>query len=451
MDYNIIVVGGGPGGYTAAIRASELGAKVAIVEESSLGGTCLNKGCIPTKVYAHASEIIKEIKNAHDFGISTTYNLDIGKLRTKKDTVVKRLVGGVNYLMKAHNIDVINGRADFININTIQVKEKKYTADKFIIATGSKVFIPPIKGIELPGVITSDKALELNKIPEKIVIIGAGIIGLEFANIYNSLGSHVTIIEMMPELLPMIDRDIVEIMQRSLKSKKIELHLDSKVEMIQPGLKVIFSKDGTTNLIECDTVLVAVGRIANINGIDALNVQMDKKGIKVNNHMKSSIDNIYAIGDVTGGIQLAHVAAYQGIIAAHNAMGEKLESNLDVVPNCVYTDPEIAWVGLNETQAREKYGDIKIGTLPYSVSGRAMTMGEDTGLIKIIAEAKYNQIVGAEIIGRDATEIIHEAVLAIKEEFTAEEFEDIIHAHPTLSEGIKEACEDILGMPINKG
>lgn len=450
MDYDVIVVGGGPGGYTAAIRLADLGKKVAIVEENSLGGTCLNRGCIPTKVYAHAAELINTIKSADDFGIMAECNVDIDKMRKKKERVVKRLVAGVGYLMKSHNIDVINGKATFLDENTIQV-DKKYTAENFIIATGSKTFVPPIPGTDDPGMMISDKALELEKVPERIVIVGAGIIGLEFANIYSTLGSKVTVIEMLPELLPMIDRDIADIMQKALRNKKIDLHLASKVERIEAGPAVVYSENGTSVKVDCDAVLMAVGRVANVNGIENLGLEMDRKGIKVDLHMKTSIDNIYAIGDVTGGIQLAHVASYEGIIAAHNIAGEEKEADLSVVPSCVYTEPEIAWVGLNEKQAKEKYGEIKIGTFPYSALGRAMTMGESEGLIKIIAEAKYNQIVGMQIIGKDATEMIHEGVLAIKEEFTAEELADAIHAHPTLSEGIKEAAEDILGMPINKG
>lgn len=450
MDYDVIVLGGGPGGYTAAIRLSELGKKVAVVEEDSLGGTCLNRGCIPTKVYSHAAELINAIKDAKDFGIMAQYTLDIAKLRQKKERVVKRLVGGVGYLMNLHHIDVIKGRGRFVDENTIEV-DKRYTAENFIIATGSKVFLPPIEGINLEGVITSDKALELERIPEKIVIIGAGIIGLEFANIYSALGSKVVIIEMLPQLLPMLDRDIANTMEKILRHKKIELHLNSKVEKIEEGLKVVYTTEGNTRVVECDTVLVAVGRVANVNGIEALNLDMDKKGIKVDAHMRTSIKNIYAIGDVTGCIQLAHVASYQGIVAVHNIAGEEKEADLNAVPNCLYTSPEIAWVGLNEVQAREKFGDVKIGTFPYTALGRAMTMGQNDGFVKIIAEAKYNRVVGMEIIGAGATEIIHEGVLAIKEEFTLEELADAIHAHPTLSESVKEAAEDALGMPINKG
>jgi dihydrolipoamide dehydrogenase len=353
--------------------------------------------------------------------------------------------------MNLHHIDVINGKGTFIDKNTVEVNGAKYTAENFIIATGSKVFLPPIEGIDLEGVMTSDKALELEKIPEKIVIIGAGIIGLEFANIYASLGSKVIMIEMLPQLLPMLDRDVVGVMEKALKKQKIELHLNSKVEKIERGLRVIYTENGNQESVECDAVLVAVGRVPNVNGVDALNLEMNGRGIKVDSHMRTSIENIYAIGDVTASLQLAHVASYQGIVAAHNIAGEEKEADLTAVPNCLYTNPEVAWVGLNESQAREKYGEVKIGTFPYTALGRAMTMGESDGFVKIIAEGKYGRVVGMEIIGAGATEIIHEGVLAIKEEFTLEELADSIHAHPTLSESIKEAAEDALGMPINKG
>lgn len=446
-DYDVAVVGGGPGGYVAAIRASRLGARTALIEERDLGGTCLNRGCIPTKVFAHAASIIGEFESVKDFGIDAEPRLDVERLRKKKTNVISRLRNGVSYLMKAHGINVINGRAVFADKNTIEVQGTRCTADKFIIATGSKTFMPPIPGVDLPGVITSDKALEMEKIPSKLVIIGAGIIGLEFACIYSAMGSKVAIVEMLPELLPMLDGDISGIMKRSLARKNIELYLDSRVNKIEggtQGLNVVFSAGGKVLEEECEQVLVAAGRTANINGIEALGLNMDKKGIIVDSFMKTSENNIYAAGDVTGGIQLAHAASYQGAVAAVNAMGEKKQADMKSVPSCIYTEPEVAWVGMNERQARDKYKDVKVGTYSYSASSRAMTTGDDTGLIKVIAEPKFNQIVGMEIIGRCATEIIHEGALSIKNEFTLEEIVETIHAHPTFSESIKDACESIL-------
>lgn len=451
MHYDIIVIGGGPGGYTAAIRASELGAKVAVVEEKRLGGTCLNRGCIPTKVLAHVSSVIDDMAKAQDFGILSEYKLDVERLRNQKINTVNTLVNGVGYLMKAHNIDVIYEKAKFIDKHTIEAGEK-YTADNYIIATGSKIFVPKIQGMDLEGVMTSDDALELTSIPESIVIIGSGVIGLEFAYIYNSFGSKVTVIEMLPTLLPMLDRDVANVVLNDIKSKKINLILNSKVEKIlkqATGLKVLFNNAGMDSEIECTNVLVAVGRTANVNGLEALNLEMNSKGICVDSCMKTNIDNIYAIGDVTGTIQLAHFAADQGIIAANNIVGNYMEQDANVVPGCIYTNPEIAWVGLNESEAKAAYEKVKVGVFQNRFSGRALTMGETTGLIKIVTGGDYYQILGMQIVGKNASEIIHEGAMAIKNEFTIYEIINLIHAHPTLSEGIKEACEHISGFPIN--
>jgi len=341
MHYDIIVIGGGPGGYTAAIRASELGAKVALVEEKKLGGTCLNRGCIPTKVYAHASTVINDMQNAYKFGVLSQYQIDIERLRNQKINTVNTLVNGVGYLMKAHGIDVINKRARFIDDHTVEAGTT-YTADKFIIATGSKTLIPKIQGMELEGVMTSDEALELKSIPESIIIIGSGVIGLEFAHIYNSFGSKVTIIEMMPDFLPMLDRDVDKVVLKDLKNKNINLFLNSKVEKIEKsdkGLKVLFSTADAKSEAECTNVLVAAGRTANVNGIENLDLSMNKKGICVDNRMKTNIEHIYAIGDVTGTIQLAHFASDQGIVAANNIMGNHMEQDSNTVPRMYLYKP----------------------------------------------------------------------------------------------------------------
>lgn len=448
--YDLIVIGGGPGGYSAAIRASQYGLKVALAEQNKLGGTCINAGCIPTKVYAHAASLINEIKGSSEFGINAKYNLDLDQLRNKKNSVIKSLASGISYLMEKNKIDIINGRAEFLDENTVIVGGSRYNSKNFIIATGSEPFIPAIEGINNNGVIISDEALEMKSIPKSILIVGAGIIGLEFANIYNALGSEVTIIEMLPDLLPMVDRDVAEVYCEILKSRNIKLFLNSKVEKIEKGLEVTISGYNEKQIMKCETALVAVGRKANINGVSALNLEIDKKGIKVNSRMQTSIDNIYCIGDVNGISQLAHVASYQGDVAVKNIVGEYNEAEYNVIPGCIYTDPEISFVGLNETEARKKYADTKIGTYPYSYSGRAQTMGANEGLIKVICEGNYDRIVGVQIIGKDASELIHEGSLAIKYELSVHELIESIHAHPTLSEMFKEACEDVLGISINK-
>lgn len=451
MSYDLIVIGGGPGGYISAIKASQKGLNVAIIEKDALGGTCANVGCIPTKVYAHAASIINEIKKANAFGITAEYNVNLDLLRAKKESVVKRLTAGIQYLLTKNKVTVIKGEAKFLDNHTIQVNDQAYRASNFIIASGSKLLIPPIKGIDLPGVLTTNEALDMERIPEKILIIGAGIVGLEFCNIYQALGSEVILVDILPDLLPMLDRDIASVAEKVLVSKNIQVLLNHKVEEIEAGLYVRVEKDGNRNILGCDTVLLAAGRSANVNGIEALNLQMWAKGIKVNQQMKTSIDNIYCVGDVNGLSQLAHVAAYQGEIAVENILGENVEADLNTVPNCIYTDPEIAWVGLSEIQARESYGNIVVGSFPYLASGRAQTMSEDYGLVKVITEAKYKRLLGMEIIGPYASELIQQGVLAIRYEFSVQEIISSIFAHPTLSECIKEACDDVMGLSVHKG
>jgi len=372
-----------------------------------LGGTCANVGCIPTKTYVHATTVINEMKECSDFGIMAQYKLDLNRLREKKNSIVKSLNAGIEYLLKKNSVDIIWGEAKFLDSNKIEVSKKEYEGKNFIIATGSSVSVPLIKGIDKSGIITSEQALEMEKIPGKIVIIGAGIIGLEFAHIYNFLGSQVTLVEMLPELLPMLDNDIKEIYMNLQNNRNIQLHLDCKVKEIVDGLKVKIIEDEKEYTIECDTVLLATGRKANINGIDALSLEIGSRGIKVNGKLQTNINNIYCIGDANGISQLAHVATYQGDIAVRNILGENMEANYNIVPSCLYTDPEISWVGLNEIQAKTKFDEVKTGTFPYMASGRAQTMGSTNGMIKIITGGSYDQVVGMQIIGKSASELIH--------------------------------------------
>ena len=450
MDYDVIVIGAGPGGYTAAIRASQLGLKVAVVEYDTLGGTCLNRGCIPTKVLLQAAHAHEDFARYKSFGFTLDHSFDVEKLKKYKEKTVRKLVLGINYLFKKNNITLLEGKAAFLDNNTIDVRGKELKAKYFIIATGSKPVDLPITGANLPFVINSDRALRLENISKNIVIIGGGVIGLEFAFIYNALGAKVTIIELMDKCLPMLDDDIVDILLKKLKSKNIDLNLGARVEEINNNGSIRFSYKNELNELYCDQVLSAVGREPKLDGLSKLNLKMNKNSIKTDEYSRTSIDNIYAIGDVVGNYQLAHVASHEGIVAAQNIAGQNIKKDLRAVPVCIYTIPEIAWVGISSTEAKNRYDNIRSGSFPYMILSKAAVENEKEGLIKIVASGENKEILGVQIIGRSATELIHEAVLAVAQECTVDELANIIHAHPTLSEGIREASDDLLGIPINK-
>ena len=449
MDYDVIVIGSGPGGYTAAIRASQLNLKVAIVEERDLGGTCLNRGCIPTKVMCHAANQMDSFKKSSVFGFEVNYNFNFSKLMDFKNKTVRKLSKGVETLLKSNNVTIYSGKSEFLDKNTIKINEEKLTSKFFIIATGASPVSLNIKGLSNEFVLDSEALLNSEHLPKNIIIIGAGIIGLEFASIFNELGSKVTVVELLEEFMPFIDKDISNILYKSMKNKGIAFYLNSKVDEIKEKTATIIS-NGEKIEVEFDKILMAVGRKPNYSGLEKLATLFENGKIPVNEKMQTKIDNIYAVGDVVGPYQLAHVASYQGIVAATNIAGINKKASYKAVPSCVYTNPEVVWVGLTESQAKEKNGNVKVGTFPYFILPRAALEGEREGLIKVIADDRYKEILGVEIVGKNATELIHEAVVAIMAEYTVDAFVEIIHAHPTLSEGIKEAAEDLLGFPINK-
>ena len=449
MEYDLIVIGAGPGGYTAAIRASQLGLKTAIVEKRDLGGTCLNRGCIPTKVLCHAANIVGSYKKSLEFGIEATFNINFSKLMSFKNKTVKKLSKGVETLLKGNNVTIYNGASSFIDKNTIAINDEVLSSKYFIIATGAKPAKINIKGEVNGCILDSEAALNLENIPEKLLIIGSGVIGLEFASIFNALGSKVVVVEILEEFMPFIDNDISDILYKSLKGKGIQIYLSSKVMEIK-GNTALISNNREMIQIGFDKILMAVGRKPEYSGLEKLNELFENEKIVVNDKMQTKIDNIYAIGDVAGPFQLAHVASYQGIVAASNISGNARVANYRAVPSCMYTNPEVAWVGMSEKEAQKAYGRIKIGSFPYFILPKAVLEGEKEGLIKIVADEKYNEILGVMVVGKGATEIIHEAVVAIEAEYSADALSEIIHAHPTISEGIKEAAEDLLGLPINK-
>lgn len=454
MTTELVVLGGGPAGYVAALRASQLGAKVTLVENRELGGTCLNRGCIPTKALLKSTEVYDIIKEASNFGVSAdNAAIDFTRVIHRKETIVRQLVAGVKHLLASSGVEVVKGSARFLDRNNIEItssdKTYKLTAQKFIIATGSVPAALPIPGFDSDDVLTSDRALNLQHPPESMVIIGGGVIGVEFATIFQSVGTKVTIIEMMPRLIPTMDTEIAQLLERSLKKRGVDIYLNSRVESIEDedGAKLIQFKDqtGKPSSISADKVLVSVGRKANTEGLGLANagVKTDEKGnIQVNHFMETNIPNIYAAGDVTGGILLAHVAFEEGKAAAQNALGHKSKIDYRVVPNCIFTRPEIASVGLSEEEAQKAGYNIKVGRFPFRANGKALTMNEKEGFVKIIADSKCDEILGVHIIGPHASDLIHEGALAIKLEATLEEIVETIHAHPTLAETMVEAALD---------
>lgn len=451
-DYQVVVLGGGPGGYVAAIRAAQCGLKIALVEKDSLGGTCLNRGCIPTKALLRSAEVFETIKKAKEFGVEAgTVKSDSKAVFARKDKIVKQLVGGIRGLVQANKIDLHTGLGTVVTPHEIKIGAKTITTDKLIIATGSKPFIPPIPGADNAGVISSNEALELGEFPASMVIIGGGVIGLEFAYLMQTFGTKVTVIEMLPKILPMADREVVDVLVGSLKKAGVTFYTNAKVMKISKaatGLAVEYELNGALQTVEGEKVLVSTGRAVCTEGIEALGLH-ERKGIPVNAHMESSIPGVYAIGDISGGIQLAHVASAQGIVAAENAAGMNSEYHGDIIPSCIYTSPEVAWVGLNEEEAKEKYGELTIGKFPFKASGKAMAYGEVEGFVKIICDKKYGEVLGLHIVGPHATDLVSEGVLAKSMEATLEEIAHAIHPHPTLSEAVMEAAHVAMGQGIH--
>ena len=456
---NIIVIGSGVCGYVAAIRAAQLGAKATVVEKAdTLGGTCLNRGCIPTKALLKSAEVLSLAKGAESFGVHFEKAwLDFPSAMKWKGATVTRLVNGVNSLMRKNRITVVKGTASIIDPKAVMVMESKETikGDNILIASGSKPLKIPIKGINEPGIMTSDDALAMEHLPESIAIIGGGVVGLEFAQIFCRMGAKVCVVEMMPQILPTEDAEVVGALERALKKDGIEIITGAKVTGIatkQDNKKVSFTtKEGNNEERTVVSVLVAVGRGPNTDdlGLEKLGVKMDKGRIVVSERMETNIPGIYAAGDVVGKMMLAHVAMEEGKCAVENMMGLSSRVNYQVVPRCTYTSPEIAAVGLTEAEAKKKYPDVKVGRFPFVGSGRALTINQTEGMVKFVVDAKYGEILGVHILGPEASELIAEAVLAMQMETTYKDIGSCIHAHPTLSEAMMEGALAVDGKTIN--
>lgn len=451
MDKDLLIIGGGPGGYVAAIRASQLGDNVTLIEEDKVGGTCLNRGCIATKALYKNAEVLNTIKKSDDFGISISgYSVNMEKVQQRKNSISDGLRTGVEQLLKGFNIEVIYGKASFIDKNTVEYVTGEGTkatvsAKKIIIATGSKASKLPIEGIDLPNVITSNEALNLDYIPNDIVIIGGGVIGIEFAGIFASFGANVTVIEYAPRILPMLDEEMVKRLAIYLKKKNIKINASTAVKKIEQTdndkLKLIADNNGKLIEYTADLVLMATGRSINIDGLslEKTGIEYDSKGIKVNNIFESSVSNIYAIGDVIGGQMLAHLASDEGKVAVENMHGINSSVNYDCVPACVFTFPELSSVGLTEEEAKNRKIDYSVGKFNFAANCKAQTISEGDGLIKVLADSETKKLIGVHILGPSASDLIHEAALSIQNGLTVDDIKETIHAHPTLSEAFQEA------------
>ena len=456
--YDVVVIGAGPGGYVASIRAAQLGAKVALLDErGNTGGTCLNVGCIPTKAWVHSAWLLRQLQHSADFGVvAENVSLDFPRASRHKEKVVQQLVRGVGGLVKANGVDFIPGRGQFVDASTISVEGDSITFDTAIVATGSAPTRPPIPGIDDSRCVDSTGLLEVEQVPKRLLVLGGGVIGCEFASIFQTFGSEVTIIEMLPHLIAMEDEEACKALEKELKGRKVNLQLDSRVERLEgsaSGVTAHYSGSKGSGSIEADLVLVATGRAPSVSGLnlEAAGVEYDpRKGISTDDTMRTNVPNIYAIGDCAGKYQLAHTASREGEVAAENALGHEAHVDYKAVPRVVYTDPEIAAVGLTEAQAREQYGeDARVGRFPFAANSRAAIYGERTGFVKVIYEARYGELLGVVMVGGHVSDMISAGVNALEAESTIETVAYSIQAHPTLAESIKEAALDAMGQVIH--
>lgn len=444
----VIVIGGGVGGYPAALRAARLGAEVTLIEKERVGGVCLNKGCIPTKIFLHSASIYTEMKRASVFGVTAEkLNIDYSQVLARKKAIVERLTGGVASLLKSKKIKLVTGSASFVDANSVRVAETGdvLTADKFILATGSVPARLSIEGNKRLALLTSDELLSMDSLPESLVIIGGGYIGVELGQFYNRMGVQVSIVEMLDRIIPTEDEEISGALEKALVKEGIHVLTQARVERIDADGKkkkvTVATSAGKKEIIAAE-VAQTVGRRPRFEGmnIEQIGVEVEKGRIKVNDRMQTSVPHIYAVGDVVGGIMLAHVAMAEGECAARNAMGISSSISYRAVPRCIYTSPEVACVGLTEKNAVKEKGEIQVSRFPLHATGKATLMEETGGMMKIVASKKHGEILGVHIMGPHATEMIAEAVLAMEMEVTVEELAHAIHPHPTVSEAMGEAA-----------
>jgi dihydrolipoamide dehydrogenase len=463
QSYDLIVIGAGPAGYPAAIRAAQLGAAVALVEGETLGGVCLNRGCIPTKALIHGAEVYQQVCQATAFGVDLPGEPAVSFVRmaARKQEVVDQLITGVNHLLRSHRVALFQGWGALVEAGRVRVRsadgeEGELRARAILIATGSQPAIPPIAGIDLPGVISGEEATELRELPQRMVIVGGGVIGVELASLFHALGVQVTVAEMQPTLLPGVgEAALAQHLRGSLRRRGVDIRLRASVQAIVQDKggshQVILASPRGEEVVEGDLVIMATGRRPRTAalGLAELGVQMEGQAIGVDEFMQTSVPGLYAAGDCTGGSMLASVASYEGLIAAENVMDSRRGADYRAVPNAIFTIPELASVGLTEREAREQGIHCRVSRFPFSASGRALALGDREGQVRMICEAGTGRVLGTHIMGPHATELIAVASLAVRLGLTATELAHTIHAHPTLSEVILEAAWEQLDGAIH--
>lgn len=461
-EYQLIVIGAGPGGYEAAIRAAQLGLTTALIERRDVGGTCLNRGCIPTKAMLYSAQLYREAANFELFGLHTeNTSFDWAKVHQRKNDVVVKLRTGIEQLIKANKIDFFNNSASILGKNDVQLDQGEVIrGENILIATGSVPARPPIPGLDLPNVVTSDELLDdphftqADSLAKEILIIGGGVIGVEFASVFSSFGCHVTIVEAMERILPTMDREISQSLNMVLKKRGVSIHTGAMVEKLEQdenGLVCHFTEKGKAQAVPAQQVLVAIGRRPNTQGLfaEGFEVACERGRIVTDENFRTSVDSIYAIGDVTSKIQLAHMASAQGICAVHTIAGQKPPIDLRYVPGCIYTDPEIASVGITEDEAKQQGIPVKKGKFLMTGNGRSLIDEQERGFIKMLAHQETDVILGAQLMCSRATDIVAELATAIVNGLTCAQLAGVIRPHPTFCEGVTEAVEDVHAMAIH--
>ena len=455
-DFDVIVIGAGPGGYETAIKSAQMGYRTACVETGTFGGVCLNEGCIPTKTLVKTANLYASFKESGNFGIegadTGSIRVNMEKLQARKQQVVSTLTGGVEFLLNSNKVKILKGLGSFVDAHTIAVNGKHHTSEYFIIATGSDVFMPPFIPVEgATNVLTSREMLNLDYVPETIVIIGGGVIGIEFAHVFSQLGSKVTVLELMDNILPMVDEEVSKLVKKRLKKNGVDVVNQAKVKFVKDHT-VYYALKEKEKSVEADVILMAVGRTPRTEGLNAedIGIEFERKAIKTDAQLRTNIPNIYAIGDVNGKVMLAHTASHEGFTALANISGNAEEMDYDRIPSCIYLEPEVACIGLTEKQAAERGFAVQIGRFPMMANGKSLVEGDTSGLAKVIVNKADGSILGVHLYGSHVTDMIGEISVAMHLGAKAEDIAKSIHPHPTVSEVLPESFMAALyGRAIN--